>query len=239
MDLQIFYKDQYDKSLVNKSEINSSLSTHIGILTALVAALFYATTNFNFNDNLILSIFFIVFTFLAVVFLSISIYRLIKAFSDFHNGQEYAYLNDADFLDNYYIDLVIFYKAQPVVTGISAEEIAINEFNGYLTKELIKNTTVNQINNRQKTYHRFKCHQFMIYALIVLSLLIIPFGIDFGLSKGQDKVHKVKIDSPVPLILTLEYKDTIQRFNLKTLSNGKSNRKKTDTPAIITNKRRR
>jgi hypothetical protein len=146
---------------------------------------------------------------------------------------------DADFLDNYYIDLVTFYSSQPVVTSISAEEMAINEFNGYLTKELIKNTTVNQINNRQKTYHRFKCHQFMIYALIVLSLLIIPFGTDFGINKGRDKVQKVRIESPIPLILTLQYKDTVERFNSKTSSNGKSNRKKTDTTAIITNKRRR
>ncbi|SEB15711.1 hypothetical protein SAMN05443550_112189 [Pedobacter hartonius] len=61
MDLQTFYKDQYDKSLASKSEINSSLSTHIGISTTLVAALFYATTNFDFNDNLILSVFFIDF----------------------------------------------------------------------------------------------------------------------------------------------------------------------------------
>ncbi|MCX2480730.1 hypothetical protein OQY15_16610 [Pedobacter sp. MC2016-15] len=239
MDLQAFYKDQYDKSLASKSEINSSLSTHIGILTALVAALYYASTNFDLNDSLILSISFIVFTLLAVAFLSISTYRLIKAFSDFHNGQEYAYLNDTDYLDNYYTDLVTFYSTAPDVDRESAEELAVNEFNSYLTKELIKNTAINQINNRLKTYHRFKCHQFMIYALIVLSLLVIPFGIDFGIHKGEEKVHKVKIEYPLSLILSVEYKDSVQRLTFKTSDYGKSNRKKTDTTAIITNKRRR
>ncbi|MDN3584949.1 hypothetical protein [Mucilaginibacter flavus] len=33
MEQYVFYKDQYDKTLERKNEINSSLSTPIGILT--------------------------------------------------------------------------------------------------------------------------------------------------------------------------------------------------------------
>jgi hypothetical protein len=53
-------------------------------------------------------------------------------------------------------------------------------------------------------------------------LLIIPFGIDFGISKGKGKVEKVKIDSAIPVNLNIKYKDTVERLNLKPASDGKS-----------------
>jgi hypothetical protein len=42
-----------------------------------------------------------------------------------------------------------------------------------------------------------------------------------GISKGKDKVEKVKIDSAIPVNLTLKYKDTTERLNLKPASDGK------------------
>jgi hypothetical protein len=234
-----FYKDQYDKTLDRKNEINSSLSTPIGILTALMAGLFYATTNFNFDDNLILSIVFAVIGLISMGLLSTSIYRLVRAFSDLQNGLEYFYLNDADFLNTYYQGLITFYTAQAGATPASIIISAQKEFEEYLTNELIINTATNQINNREKTFHRFQCHQYMIYSLISLSLLIIPFGIDFGISKGKDKVQKVKVESVIPVTLTLKYKDTTQRLNINPSNNGNTRRNKTDTTTVIKSKGRR
>ncbi len=234
-----FYKDQYDKTLERKNEINSSLSTPIGILTALVAGLFYATTNFNFDDNLTLSIVFAVIGVVSIGLLSISIYRLVRAFSDLQNGLEYFYLNDADVLNTYYQGLITFYTAQAGAIPANIIISAQKEFEEYLTAELITNTANNQINNREKTFHRFQCHQYMIYSLISLSLLIIPFGIDFGISKGKDKVQKVKVESVLPVTLTLKYKDTIQRLNINPTSNGNTGSSKTDTTTVIKSKGRR
>ena len=116
MEQEAFYKDQYDKTLDRKNEINTSLSTPIGILTALIAGLYFATTNFDFADNKNLSIAFVVVGLLSVFLLGLSIYHLIRAFSDFHNGYDYAYLNDTDVLDNYYKGLVTFYHSHPNAT---------------------------------------------------------------------------------------------------------------------------
>src|SRR5271166_1667886 len=106
MEQETFYKDQYDRTLDRKNEINTSLSTPIGILTALIASLFYTCTNFNFDDNLILSIIFSIMCMASTWLLGRSIYHLISAFSDFQNGYDYAYLNDTDVLNKYYKGLV-------------------------------------------------------------------------------------------------------------------------------------
>lgn len=238
MEHEAFYKDQYDRSLDRKNEINASLSTPIGILTALIAGLYFASTNFDFSDNIILTIIFAVIGGLSLFLLGKSIYHLILAFSDLHNGYDYAYLNDTDVLDNYYQGLVSFYQSQPGATPAGSIAEAKKEFDEYILKELIKSAGINQKNNKSKIFQRFQCHQYMIYALIALSLLIIPFGIDFGLNKGKDKVQKVKIDSVIPVDLSLKYKDTTLRLNIKPYDNGTRN-KKTDTSTHANDQGRR
>ncbi|MGZ3756487.1 MAG: hypothetical protein ACXVAY_21210 [Mucilaginibacter sp.] len=238
MEQEVFYKDQYDKALDRKNEINSSLSTPIGILTALVAGLFYATTNFDFTDNRILSFFYALIGMSSFLLLSKSIFHLVKALSDLHEGYDYAYLADTDDLDNYYTGLVNFYESQPGATQSAALQDAKKEFDAYLLSELIKSAGINQKNNKSKMFQRFQCHQYMIYAFISLSLLIIPFGIDFGVNKGKDKIQKVKIESVIPVDLNIKYKDTTERLNIKPKNNGKRS-EKTNTSANSNDKRGR
>ena len=237
MEQEAFYKDQYDKSMDRKNEINSSLSTPIGILTALVAGLFYATTTFDFTDKPVLTILFVVIAAGSVGLLSNSIFHLVKALSDLHEGYDYAYLADTDDLNNYYTGLVGFYNNQQGATPESARQSAQKEFDAYLLGELIKSAGINQKNNKAKMFQRFKCHQFMIFAFISLSLLIVPFGIDFGINKGKDKIQKIKIESVIPVNLNIKCKDTSERLNIKTSGNGKANSSKTDTSAHSNDKR--
>ena len=200
MDYREFYKEQYTGTLTHKSEINNSLSTPIGILTALIAGFFYALTNFDFTDNKILTIVFILISSTSVFLLGKSVYFLIRAFSDFHNGFEYAFLNDADILKQYYDGLVTYYDAQPNSNPTNSIILADKDFNEHLLTEYIKTAGINQRNNDSKITYRFQCHRYMIFALISLTLLVIPFGIDFGINKVKDKVQKVQISSPVRII---------------------------------------
>jgi hypothetical protein len=215
MEREAFYKDQYDKSLDRKSEINCSLSTPIGILTALVAGLFYATTSFDFSDNIALAIIFGIIGISSLCLLGKSIFHLVKALSDLHEGYDYAYLADTDVLDNYYTRLLSFYNSQPGVTPAGAVQSTQKEFDDYLLSELIKSAGINQKNNKSKMFQRFKCHQFMIFAFISLSLLIIPFGIDFANNKGKDKIQKIKIVAGIPGKPHVKCQDGTNDLNIK------------------------
>jgi len=204
MEQEAFYKDQYDRSLDRKSEINSSLSTPIGILSALVAGLLYAASNFEYEAHSVLTGTFIVFGVLSLCALVVSIYHLTTALSDNHRGYEYAYLPDAKDLDAYHAGLLAFYQAQPNLTATQAAKQAQEEFEGYVTGLLINGADNNQKRNKTKTAHRFQCHRYMILAFIFLSLLIIPFGINFGINKGKEKVQQVKINGSVPLHVKID-----------------------------------
>ncbi|KQR70156.1 hypothetical protein [Pedobacter sp. Leaf176] len=227
-----FYKDQYDRTLERKNEINSSLSTPIGILTALVAGILYASSNFEFLGHPLLSITFSFFCILSIFFLGRSIFHLVKALSDLHNGYDYAYLPEMTSLDQFFISSVAFYNGQGGLNPIQVQKAAQADLDENLKQLYIAGSDINQNNNKTKTYQRFKCHQFMIFSFISLSLLIIPFGIDFTLNKGKDKVHRVKLLNPIPLKINITHRNTI--YNGK-----KSNYTETKAFSIANDKRRR
>lgn len=149
MDRFEFYKEQYYKELDRKNEITNSLNMPIGILTVFVATLFYLLASFKYSNSNILFYIFIIFTLFVVVFLIVSVYHLIKALSNLHNGYLYAYLNDTDDLEEYRVNLMQYYSS------IGSEDISEKEFEEYIEKELIKSTGINQKNNKLKTFHRF------------------------------------------------------------------------------------
>jgi len=242
MEQEEFYKDQYDRTLDRKNEINASVSTPIGILTALIAGLYFETTNFDYGDTIWLCIVFSCIGLSTVFLIGCSIYHLIKAFSDFQNGYNYAYLNDTDILDQYYQGLLAYYQAQPNTTPASTETTAQKEFGAYILSELIKSAGINQKNNKAKIAERFQCHKFMIFALISLSLTIIPFGIDFAIHRGMDKIQKVKIESIVPVSLAAKPQDTSNKKQLKQQSHVKATNNtgsKADTSSNSNDKRGR
>lgn len=190
MDKFDFYKEQYYQEIDRKNDISNSLSTPIGIISALVAGLFYSLTTYDFSLGMALTIPFILLFVLSVVFLSVSVYHLIKAFSDFHNGFDYAYLVDTDDLDKYYKELKVFYKQES-----TSSDASDNDFHEYVLSELIKSTGINQKNNKSKIFHRFLCNKHMINAFLTMCVLTIPFGVNFGLQNTKPKVQKIEVDS--------------------------------------------
>jgi hypothetical protein len=139
MDQESFYKDQYDKSLTVRTEINSSLSTPIGILTALLAGLYFCATNFDYNDARWLTCLFMAVAFLSSGLLIVAIVYLILAFADFLDGRSYIYLNDADRLNEYYESLIASYRSSPPRAPATAESQAKADYDEYILEELIRN----------------------------------------------------------------------------------------------------
>ena len=236
MDHHNFYKEQYQGTLIHKNEINNSLSTPIGILTALIAGFFYTLTNFDFTDNKYLSFVFILIAIVSLLILGKSIHFLIRSFSDFHNGFNYAYLPDADTLKQYYDGLVAHYDSHSNSIREESLEKANSDFNEYLIDVYYKSAGINQRNNEAKISYRFQCHGYIIYTLISLSLLIVPFGIGFVLNKGKDQIEKIKIISPIPVKLDLKVQLKDGKSTKQT-DYGKATTSQTDTSANKNGKR--
>jgi hypothetical protein len=182
IDLREFYKDYYDKTLEWKDEINNSLSMPIGIITALIAALFYVLTNFDFQFSRSISIAFVSIALTVVFLIGCSVYHLIRTLSDFHDGYSYAYIDNTDVLHQYYESLVQYYIALPGNTEASSIKHAKTKFSDHITQRLINCAYINQNNNNAKNLRRYKCHRFIIYSIIALCLLNIVFYVNFVLN---------------------------------------------------------
>lgn len=220
MELEEFYKNQYDTSNAQRNEINTSLSMPVSILTALIAGLLFALTSFNFKSNIGLSLLFSFLAGVSLFLLTRSIYHLTKAVSEFHNGYNYVKLKSTDVLDAYYHELIQFHRLQNRgQLDISVRE-ARKEFDDFILKELIRTAGINQRNNESKTFQRFQCYQFMIFSLMSLSLLVIPYGIDFELNREVQKVQLIRADSILPIKLVDE--DSSYNVNTKYKFHGET-----------------
>jgi predicted membrane channel-forming protein YqfA (hemolysin III family) len=177
-----FYNDLNFKEEDKKNQINNSLSLPIGIITGLVAGLFYLLTAFDFKLSFWDSIVFSVISLTSIFFLGISIFHLIKSYSNFHKGYDYAYLADTIDLDKYYKELKKYYNTNPILTDTSD-----TEFELYIFDELVKNTDINQKNNKKKNKHRFNCEKHLITAFLFLCLNLFPFGYNYALKKDMNK----------------------------------------------------
>jgi hypothetical protein len=79
----------------------------------------------------------------------------------------------------------------------------------------------------------------MIYSIISLTLLIIPFAYDFGLTKSQGEVQRVEIKYLTPFSLTLRLHIDNKNSDFKIYKDGKSNLKRTGTAKNPIHQRRR
>lgn len=179
MNLREVYKDYYDKTLERKNEINGSLSVPIGIITALIAALFYALTTFDFHFSRAISVVFTLLSLMAVFLLSSSVYFVIRALSDFHDGYDYAYLDNANVLNEYYESLIRYYISLPENTAVNSIDQANIKFSDHITQNLIYCIIINHSNNNSKSRYRYNCYKYIIYSVVVFSLVFIIFYINF------------------------------------------------------------
>lgn len=194
-----FYKENYFKELDKRNEINNSLSLPIGLITAIVAGIFYLLTNFDYKYSLSLTLIFSSTILISLCFLTISVYHLIKAYSDFPKAYYYSILPDTNEIDNYYQELKKFYSSNTGVTDISEQEVE-----NYILNEMIKNTGKNQKNNKRKSKFRYDCEYYLIATLISICLVLPFFGVNYAYKPNNKEPIEVKIIYPQNVNLNSE-----------------------------------
>lgn len=190
MDIFEFYKELNKLEEEKKNNINNSLSLPIGVITGLVGVLFYFLTFFDFKLSLVTSIIFLIIILASIIFLLLSIYHLIKSYSNFHEGYDYVYLADAMELNLYHKELKNYYQVNPNLIDNSDAE-----FKQYILDELVRNTDSNQKNNKQKSKHRFNCEKHLISSFFLLCLCLFSFGYNFSLKKDKKENCYLDISS--------------------------------------------
>lgn len=186
-----FYQDYYFRELNRRNEINSSLSIPIGLITALVGGGSYLITNFEYHVSLWLTIPFIVTILIGMVFLVLSVYNLIKAYTNFPGRYYYILIADNEVIEKYRQDLKAYYAANPSLPDASEEE-----FEQYLIANMVKYTGANQKNNRRKTKFSYNCEKHLIISLIVVSIGLPFFSINYWLKPEKKVIFNAKVVPP-------------------------------------------
>lgn len=185
-----FYKEYYFRELDRRNQLNSSLSIPIGLITGLAGGVSYLLTNFDYAIRFWLSIPFVVVTGGGIIFLLLSIYNLIIAYTNFPRPYNYMLIADVDVIEKYHQDLKAYYIANPGV-----EDTSEKEFENYIVSEMVVNTGNNQKNNKKKTKFSYNCEKYLIRALMLISLSLPFFSINYALKPGKKPPYSIKIVS--------------------------------------------
>jgi hypothetical protein len=186
-----FYQDYYFRELNRRNEINSSLSIPIGLITALVGGGSYLITNFEYHVSLWLTIPFIVAMLAGLVFLGLSVYNLIKAYTNFPGRYDYVIIADNDDIEKYRQELKAYYAANPSFPDSSEED-----FEQYLIASMVRNTGANQKNNKRKLKFSYNCEKHLIITLIVISVSLPFFFINYWLKPEKKPSFSAKVVPP-------------------------------------------
>lgn len=186
-----FYQDYYFRALNRKNEINSSLSIPIGLITALVGGGSYLITNFEYRFSFWMTVAFLVAAMAGLIFLLLSIYNLIKAYTNFPDRYDYVFIADNEELEKYRQGLKAYYAAHPSQRDTSEEE-----FEQYLIAEMVKYTGANQKNNKRKTKFSYNCEKHLINALISIVISLPFFSINYGLKPEKKPSFNARVVPP-------------------------------------------
>ncbi|MFT3824886.1 MAG: hypothetical protein QM731_13265 [Chitinophagaceae bacterium] len=195
-----YYKDVYFRELDKKDAINNSLSLPIGLITALIASVFYLLSNFDYKFSYPISGVFLLLVIIAVIQLAISIYHLIKSYNGFPDKYNYLLLPDNDVVEKYYADLKAYYAT----TGVDNSDKDLEE---YLVKEMAKNTGENQRNNLRKTKFSYNCEKFLIRSLIFIIISLPFFVYDYSMKTDKKEATEVHITNPSVSDIHLDSKE--------------------------------
>lgn len=237
-----FYKELYHKENERRLEVSNALNIPIAIISALATTLYLFVTSFDFKFNDILNYLFIGFISVTFLCLVLAIYFMIKAFSDFKKNYEYSGIPFVQELYNWKKELLVYYDYDQKKTD--------DDFDNYLTENLVKHIDHNMYVNDTKLRFIFNSKRYLVIGLILTLATSFVYGYNFFNKK--DKIQKmifvsskdyinrieeneIKIDSLEAVLKSINYEQT--RKSTETKSETTTGKKAQSTDKTRTTKR--
>ena len=187
-----FLKEWFYKEEERKGTLNDSLNIPIGILTGIVAVIYFALSNYNYeNGDKFLKSFFIILIIVCVLFWLRSIFYLLFSYNNFHRGYAYKAFPSANFIKKEYETLTPYYeeyKSEFEETGVTLDKLA--EAN--IEEILVQCIDNNVFNNDKKSGYLHNAKTSIIICILTLFFSSILFSINY-INYKQEEIHCVKI----------------------------------------------
>jgi hypothetical protein len=186
-----FLKEWYYKEDDRKDCLNNSLNIPIGILTAVLAGIYFFSNKYNYSqESNLLKYSFSIFATITIVFWLICIYYLLKSYNDFYTGYSYKAFPSANFLNKEEEDLNLYLETykddlDPNITI----DILIQQ---NVEKTLIECIDVNVYNNDRKSAYLHKSKIHLLNSILALFILSVLFTINY-INHEKEEIYKIQI----------------------------------------------
>jgi len=170
MEQYAFYKELYFKENDRRQDVLNSLNIPIAIITALSSVIFFVLTNFDNKIGIRINYVFYTMVGASCFCISIAIYYLIRAFSNFAKGYEYSGIPYPQELHDWNNDLIEYYK-----NNDGTEEDAAKYFEDYLVENFVKQTNYNMDVNDTKLAYIYNSKKFLIMGLVLTLGIMVPY----------------------------------------------------------------
>lgn len=187
-----FLLEWYYKEDERKYALDNSLNIPIGILTALVAGIYYLITKYNYLvENLIYKVIFIILISITVFFWIISIIYILLSYNNMYKGYSYDYLPCTDFVKKEEENLKPYYeqhKTYLTENNITIEELIENNVNEVLSDCINKN----MINNDRKANYLYLSKIYLINCVVTIFVTGIFFSINY-IKHEKEETYNIKV----------------------------------------------
>jgi hypothetical protein len=166
-----FYRSIFDKEDLRRQEIYSALNIPIAFFSALVSAIYFLISRFNYNTESFLKITFLIFIGLSSAVLLVTLYYLLKANTNIFGGYIYSNIPSSSELVEYNKQLQDYYE-----TNFNNPTLGDEEFENQLIKIHSDNADYNNYINEKRHSYIYVSKQLLIIAVILIIICLIPFG---------------------------------------------------------------
>lgn len=187
-----FYKQQYEQEDGRRQEVNSALNIPIAFFSALVSALYFLTSHFNYQTEGFLKFTFLFFVSLSGLTLFIVLYFLVKANTDIFRGYIYSNIPSSEQLKKHNAELIEYYERY--FQDPNRGEI---EFENNLVQLFIDSADSNNYINEKRHSHIYASKQVLVIGVIFIILSLIPFGynkLELTNQTVNNEVKKEEVD---------------------------------------------
>jgi len=180
-------KEWYYKEEERKEALNNNINIQIGILSIIVAGIYFLSTKYNFDTEKCIKCFYIGILIISSVSWIISIIFLMFAY----HAYQYAYFSNPYFIDDEYKKIKPYYdqyKEQLEAKGITIDILLQDSIENQIKQSIAINVNLND----RKSGYIYKSKLCLFISIISLFISSLFYIFNF-INNPKDEVQIVKI----------------------------------------------
>lgn len=175
-----FAKELYEAEWARRDQLQSAVSTPLGVLTLLGTGIAYCYVGFQPKWPAA-TVLFVIAEITAGVFFSFAAYCLVRSYV----GYVYRRIPFPSEIFQFYSDLKIFH----VVSG-SSDTVCDSEYSDFLVKCLIDATDRNSENNAKRGEYLHLANKVSVWCMIALAAAAVPYAAEMRFR--AEKIQKIE-----------------------------------------------